>query len=126
MADLALDWGGDLVVTPWGDLGSVDGPDLTRQRIVRRLFTALRGYVWHQGYGAGLLQRIGRPAVGRAIAGIVRGQMLLEASVARAPPPQVAVGTPNPGSGLYVITITYVEAATGLAVDLRLTVPEAP
>ena len=37
MADLAVQFGGDLAVGPTGDLVLADGASLTQQRVLRRL-----------------------------------------------------------------------------------------
>ena len=63
MADVWCEWNDDFQVSASGGLLLADGDDLARQRIVRRLCTAVLGYVWHPEYGAGLPQRIGQPGV---------------------------------------------------------------
>jgi hypothetical protein len=123
MADVALEWNGDFEVSPQGGLVLVDGDELARQRIIRRLFTAVQGYVWHPEYGAGLPQRIGNVARQRRIESIVRSQIALEASVAASPPPRVTV-TDNSSldPGLYQIKIEYTDTATKLQMTLTFTV----
>lgn len=121
MADAYLDWNGDFVVSASGGLLLADGIDLSNQRIIRRLCTAVQGYVWHLDYGAGLLQRIGRPARVTSIAAIVRAQIALEASVAATPPPVIGVEEDSENLGAFIITITYTEAATGEPVTLSFT-----
>lgn len=123
MADAALEWKGDFSLTPAGDLALVDGGDLTRQRIERRLFTAVQGYLWHPAYGAGLPQRIGRVAREREIGAIARGQIALEASVAQVPVPVIKVTESTVTTGLFVILIAYTDAVTGVAVQISLEVP---
>ena len=118
MADLFLEWGTDLSFTAGGDLAVVDGPDLTRQRIMRRLFTAVRGYVWHQDYGAGLPQKIGHVGTGTIIQALVSANIALEESVAPYPVPQVTVTQSKNTPGLFVITIVYADAALGDQVTL--------
>jgi hypothetical protein len=118
-----LDWGGDLNLTPGGDLALVDGADLTRQRIERRLFTAVRGYVWHANYGTGLPERFGRTASTRNIQALVRAQIALEATVARLPVPTIVVAESSVVPGLFTIGITYTDAVTGAAVAISLEVP---
>ena len=119
--DPAFDWNGDFVVSASGGIVMVDGDDYTNRRVVRRLCTAVNGYVWHQDYGAGLLQRIGRPARAGAIQALVRAQIALEQSVAPTPAPQVTV-TEDPNTlGLFTITINYTSNATGEPVTLSFT-----
>ena len=123
MADLDLNWRGDFDLTPAGDLLLADGPDLTQQRILRRLFTARSAYIWHLGYGAGLPQRIGRVARESVIASIVRSQIALEKSVAAIPPPTIKVSAAPSNPGLFVIAIAYSDAVTGEAISIQLEVP---
>jgi len=119
--DAWLEWNGDFQVSASGGLLLADGDDWTNQRIIRRLCTAVNGYVWHQDYGAGLLQRIGRPARAGAIQALVRAQIALEGSVAPTPAPQVTVVEDPNTLGLFTITIQYVSNATGEPVTLSFT-----
>lgn len=102
MADAFLEWSGDLGLTPAGDLLLVEGADLTRQRIIRRLFTAVQGYLWHPEYGAGIPQRVGKPARERNIAALVRANIALESSVARLPVPMITVAESQTVQGLFL------------------------
>lgn len=120
MPDVGLEWGTDFALTPAGDLTLVDGGDLTRQRIERRLFTAVRGYLWHLDYGAGLPQKVGSTYQRLQIESIVRGQLLLEASVNQTPPPKIAVSQPTPG--VQVIRIDYTESGTGRQIGFTISV----
>lgn len=121
MADVFLDWNSDFVVSASGGLLLADGVDLSNQRIIRRLCTAVQGYVWHQDYGAGLLQRIGRPGVVTQISSIVRAQIALEATVAASPSPVITVDEDANNLGAFIITIKYTESATGEPVTLSFT-----
>jgi hypothetical protein len=107
MPDINLDWKGDFSFTPTGDLATVDGDDVTRQRIIRRLFTATRGYVWHQDYGAGIPERIGKVAKARVIQAIVQAQIALEDTVAKIPVPTITVFANPQLPGEFIITIVY-------------------
>ncbi len=111
MADLSLQFGGDLSVSPSGDLALVDGPALTQQRVLRRLLTNTGDYIWQLGYGAGLGQFIGRPGASTAITGVARIQVLREAAVARTPAPFITT-TVDP-SGTATLTLRYADAANG-------------
>jgi hypothetical protein len=119
MADLFLEWQGDFEIDATGDLRVVDGNIEVRQRLERRLFTAVAGYVWHPEYGAGLPQKIGSVLTPTQIQSIVNSQIALEASVATSPPAQVTV-TPAPG-GLVEIAIKYFDAVTGVSVSFSIT-----
>lgn len=123
MTDLNLEWGADLTQTPAGDLSLVDGPAETRQHIIRRLLSAVNGYIWHQGYGLGLPQRVGRVARTSVIRALVRAQIYREATVARLPLPVVTVDYIDTTPGLYVIAIRYTDAITGVAQKIQLEVP---
>lgn len=119
MTDVSLEWHGDFQADATGDLLLVDGDNEVRQRLERRLFTAVRGYVWHQEYGAGLPQKIGLTYTAPQIESIVRSQIALEASVAPNPPAKINV-TEFPG-GSVVIDITYWDAVTGATVSFQIT-----
>lgn len=123
MADLDLEWGSDLTLAPNGDLNLVDGDDLVRQRIERRLLTAVQGYVWHPEYGAGLPERIGKVALAKNIQALVITSIGLEESVAKTPVPVISVDEDQTVSGLFNISISYTDAATGQAVAISFEVP---
>jgi hypothetical protein len=111
MADLALQFGGDLSVNPTGDIALADGQVLTEQRVLRRLLTNPGDYIWQLSYGAGLGQFVGLPGAPAAINGTTRAQILQEAAVAQTPAPVVA--TTGSVDGTVTLTIRYADAATG-------------
>ena len=115
MADLDLEWGGDLTIGPTGDLVVTSGNAETDQHILRRLLTPVKGYVWHLEYGAGLVQHIGNVASVANIQALVRASIKLEASVQQSPPPTVTVDEDESVSGLFNIQISYVSTLTGEA-----------
>ena len=120
MTDYWLNWQDDFRVSPQGGLMLVDGDDEVRQRLMRRLFTAVEGYIWHPEYGAGLPQKIGDPWQPTQIEAICRDQVSQEASVAANPPPRVGVAEIIPG--MISIDIQYTSAQTGAAVQFNITV----
>ena len=121
MPDVFLEWNSDFVVSATGGLQLASGDDFARQRIIRRLLTAVRGYLWHQDYGAGLPQKIGSPASVISLKALVRSQIALESSVAPTPAPIINV-TEDPNTlGLYTISINYTDAASGEPVTLSFT-----
>lgn len=122
MADLDLDWYGDLSLTASGDLALVDGDDQVRQRIERRLFTAVRGYLWHLEYGAGLPQKVGETLTSSQISSVVIAQMALEDSVSQNPPPTVTVWTDQNVPGAVMIRVDYVDAPSNRQIGLTITV----
>lgn len=118
MTDYWLDWQNDFRVSPTGGLVLVDGDDEARQRLMRRLCTAVMGYIWHPDYGAGLPQKIGDPWEPAEIEAICRAQVNMESSVAMNPPPRVNVSEIIPG--MCSIDIRYISAQTGLAVQFSI------
>jgi hypothetical protein len=121
MADVSLEWHDDFEPDATGDLLMVDGDDEVRQRLERRLFTAVQGYVWHPSYGAGLPQKIGSVLSVADIKSVVAQQLALEASVAPNPPAQLTVGASPNEPGLVAIGIQYWDAATGVSVSFTIT-----
>jgi hypothetical protein len=100
----------DLVVSANGDLLTADSVNLSQQRVLRRLLTNPKDYIWQPTYGAGLPQKIGDPFDVATIQSIVTAQMFLEDTVVRTPAPSVDVASfPN---GMYV-NIAYTEADSG-------------
>lgn len=111
MADLALQFGGDLAVGPTGDLLMADQQALTQQRVLRRLLTNPGDYIWQLGYGAGLAQFVGRAGAPAVIVAVTRSQMLREPTVATQPAPVVSV---NGGAdGLVDLAVNYADALDG-------------
>jgi hypothetical protein len=94
--DLAHIWGNDLQVSPAGDFARVNGLERSKQRVMRRLLTNPGDYKQHPTYGAGLAAYVGQVLNIAKLTALVRGQMLLEASVGRSPEPVVnLVQIPN-------------------------------
>lgn len=110
---------GDLLVSATGDLLAVDTIDESQQRILRRLLTNPRDYLWQPGYGAGLPAQIGQPLDENAIDALVRSQMLLEQSVSQNPAPQVLI---NPIANGLDMHIQYVELDSGRPTVLNFSV----
>ena len=116
MADISHIWGSDIALGPAGDLALATGLEEGRQRVLRRLLTTLRNYIWHLEFGGSLPTMVGQPADAYAIEGVVRLQMSLEACVAAVPEPGVSVSTD--GQGGTFLLITYTDAGTGQQVSL--------
>lgn len=121
MTDASLEWHDDFQPDATGDLLLVDGDDEVRQRLERRLFTAVQGYVWHPDYGAGLPQKIGSVLSVEAIRAVCRSQLALEASVAPSPPAVLTVSNPPNALDAIVIGIQYFDAKTGVSVSFTIT-----
>lgn len=120
MADMFLEWGGDLGVSASGDLKLVSGNRATDQRIVRRLLTNAGDYVWHSTYGGSLAMAVGAPVQARRIEAIIRAQLLMEAAVPVSPVPSVDVRGVDATSGSFVVDIRYGDAGIdgGVAVSV--------
>lgn len=107
--DLYHYFGGDVASSVTGDLQLVDGTEAGQQRILRRLLTAVDGYIWHLNYGGGLGEKIGNNADIPAIQALIQGQMNLEGCAAQDPAPVVTV---TPIQGGLAVHISYVDAVT--------------
>lgn len=121
MTDVALEWRDDFQPDATGDLMMVDGDAEVRQRLERRLFTAVKGYVWHPDYGAGLPQKIGALFSVEEIQSIVASQLTLEASVAPSPPAKLTVAASPNQPSLISIGIQYFDAVAGVSVSFSIT-----
>ena len=119
--DCYLEWNADFVIGADGDLLLVDGDVEVRQRLERRLFTAVQGYVWHPEYGAGLPQKIGSVYSPAQIQAIVLSQLQKEASLAAYPPTNLnIIQSPNEPDNIG-IGIQYYDALTGVSVSFQIT-----
>lgn len=114
MTDLSHRWGGDLEVSPTGDIRVGGSDEVTTQRILRRLLTCPGQYIWQLPYGAGLGRLVGGPADPRRIQAIVSAQLGLEAAVSRDPRPSINVLPAGSGApGTMVVEIRYRDARSG-------------
>lgn len=112
--DIGHQWGGDLDVGPGGDLAVAVGSQAVKQRILRRLLTNPKTYIWNLNYGAGLPGFIGTTAARGQIEAIVRSQVMLEAAVARYPGTEITVSDLNgPGVGALEVSVRYTEVPNG-------------
>ena len=111
--------GGDITVSPTGDLGLASADLRTQQRIVRRLVTNPGDYIFHTDYGAGLPQKIGETLDVPALRGLIRSQILQEAGVAQSPEPQVDVAAITGGASVRIL---YSSAITREPVSLQFNV----
>lgn len=110
MPDLDQLWGNDIAIGPTGDLATVDNLDLSTERILRRLMTNARDYIFHLDYGAGVPKRVGDVLDVSLIRSVIRRQIFLEESVAPSPPPIITV---QPILNGVNVTIQYTFKPTG-------------
>lgn len=124
--DISHLWGNDVVTSPTGDLGIVSDATRSQQRVIRRLLTnpldanGPPDYALHPTYGAGLARYVGQAIDPAKIRALIRGQMLLEDSVAPNPAPQITVTTPDPST--ISVYIRYTIAGSGAPATLSFNV----
>lgn len=122
LVDINQTWGNDIIVNSTGDLDTVSGSDFGQQRILRRLMTAVKGYIWQPEYGAGLPQQIGAPLTQSsqdALRANINSNIFLESRVSKNPPPVISFQTLPQG---IFIQIDYVDVPTGQPVTLSFQV----
>ena len=105
--DIGHTWGGDLGLSPTGDLARVNLVERSKERVLRRLLTNPGDYTSHPDYGAGLPQMVGLAVDPVKTAALITGQMLREASVVQSPAPVVKVGLITNG---IAVSISYIVA----------------
>lgn len=91
LTEVAHLWGGDLQLSATGDVARVSDAERSKQRVLRRLLTNPGSYLSHVNYGGGVPASVGAILDIGKTKTLIRGQMLLEASVAQSPPPSVDV-----------------------------------
>ena len=127
LADIAHWWGNDINAAANADILTVTGDTRSQQRVFRRLMTnpaddannLPADYPTHPDYGAGLPRYVGSLATADEIAAVCIGQMILEDSVARLPPPTATVK--RIADGLSV-SLAYYDAVSGEPVALAFNV----
>ena len=124
LSDLYQYVGDDLMPSPSGDLQPVSDTVRGQQRVLRRLLTNPGDYIFHPDYGAGLPQYVGQPLDVAKMTALIRGQILLEAAVARTPAPVITVTPVASSNGGVFVSIQYVDAATRQAASLQFTVSQ--
>ena len=119
MSDVDHFFSGDAGVSATGDLLAADAVRRSTQRVLRRLLTNPGDYLWHPDYGAGLPARVGTLLDADEITGLVREQILNEASVAQDPEPEITV-TPIPDG--VSVAVRYTERESALETTLTFSV----
>ena len=108
MIALTAKWGGDLTLSPAGDLAAVPVEIEAQQRIIRRLLTNPGSYIWHLDYGAGLGRQIGKPYVARSVENTVIDHLRRESLVSARSPPSVQIsGVSDQSSGALSMVIHF-------------------
>ena len=110
MADLQHTFGSDLTISANGDILTSDGTQGGQERVLRRLLTNPKAYIWHLNYGAGLPGFVGRVANSLRTTAVAKAQMFLEAIVSRNPGPTISVDVQN--TGVVTLDIQYVDATS--------------
>lgn len=118
MADLQHTFGSDLTISANGDILTSDGTQQGQERVLRRLLTNPKAYIWHLNYGAGLPGFIGRVANSLRITAVAKAQMFLEAIVSRNPAPTISVDVQN--TGVVTLNIQYVDASSQTPATLNI------
>jgi hypothetical protein len=98
--DINHNYGHDLQVSASGDLAVVSGEERSKQRVLRRLLTAINGYIWHVDYGAGIPNYIGQALstdLFSEIKSLIQSQIALENSVSQDPAPKIYIQTISGG-----------------------------
>lgn len=119
MNDLYQYFSQDIAVSSTGDFQTVDGVTRGQQRVLRRLLTNPGDYIFHPEYGAGLPKMVGETLDIQKIKALIRGQILLEPSVAKTPEPEIEV---TPISGGLSCAIRYADAISQESVVLSFNV----
>lgn len=110
MSDISHTLGYDLDISENGDLATVSGSDIGKQRIIRRLSTNPGDYIFWLDYGAGLPQKIGNTDSLADISSIVLEQMKMESAISESPTPSIKMYMLTDGT--KKITIQYADSNT--------------
>ena len=126
LADVSQLWGTDALTGPTGDLGIATDATRSQQHVIRRLLTnpldanGPPDYPLHPDYGAGLPRYVGANVDLAKMRALIRGQMLLEDSVAKNPQPQITLTQPDPTT--LSVYIRYTVAGSGSPATLSFNV----
>jgi hypothetical protein len=102
--------GNDLTVSATGDIALSSGTQVGQERVLRRLLTNPKAYIWHLNYGAGLGRFVGQTANKLRIMAVAKAQMFREAIVSRTPAPTIGVDVQQ--TGVVTLSIAYVDTTS--------------
>jgi phage baseplate assembly protein W len=119
MTDVFQYYGNDIGQSSTGDVLPTSGTEEGKQRVLRRLLTNQGEYLWHPDYGAGVPAFVGQNLDIAKIKAVIRGQMLLEAVVAKSPEPVIVI---QQITGGIACSIQYEDAVTSQPVTLAFDV----
>lgn len=101
-------FGGDIANHVARDLPTVNSDIETQRKIIRRLATNPKDYLWHPEYGAGLRRFVGATNLGE-VEGVCVSQVAMEENVASYPAPTVTL---QMSEGALVCLVTYTDATS--------------
>lgn len=110
MPDIQHTMNSDLTSSATGDIALSTGTQLGQERVLRRLLTNPKAYIWHLNYGAGLGRFVGQTVNKLRIAAVAKAQMYREAIVSRTPAPTIAVDVQQ--TGVVTLNIGYVDTTS--------------
>lgn len=123
LADLDQYIGADLTPSATGDIQTATDTMRGQQRVLRRLLTNPGDYIFHPDYGAGLPAWVGKTADIGKMKALIRGQMLLEAAVAKSSTPDISITAISSGDGGgFAVSVRYTDAFSGTPVSLSFNV----
>src|SRR5882724_1682110 len=122
LSDIYQIFGNDVEVSSSGDLQTVSGKEFGKQRIMRRLLTPIRAYIFHTSYGAGIPQQIGlalTQELFEKIKTLIYSNIYQESRVSKTPTPQIVLQEVFNG---LACQITYTDTATNQLEIISFTV----
>jgi hypothetical protein len=122
--DIYQNFGEDLSFSAINDLRIVSESERSKQRVLRRLLTSIRGYIWHPEYGAGLPAFVGTSRSSDRsdqIKSLILSQIFLEPSVALTPEPKIIFQTIQDG---IFVQINYTESTTKQPIVLNFDISQ--
>lgn len=116
-------FGNDIQLTSTGTIALSFGAELSKQAVCRRLLTNPGSYIWHPEYGAGIGRFVGQALSAEKaeeIRNLIISQMFLEATVLRAPEPDINFSIPQ--ADIFQCDILYYYGANKEPVSISFQV----